>query len=63
MSNSKPPIFKGQHTMQTETQSQKIAARMLNKAQREADNAQIDALCALSLALCVLAFTIILFSF
>jgi hypothetical protein len=49
--------------MNTETQSQQIAARMLNKAQREADNAHTEAVCALALALCALALTIILFSF
>jgi hypothetical protein len=49
--------------MNTETQSQQIAASMLQKAQREADNAHTEAVCALALALCALALTIILFSF
>jgi hypothetical protein len=57
------PDFKEPHTMNTETQSQQIAARMLQKAQREADNAHTEAVCALALALCALALTIILFSF
>jgi hypothetical protein len=49
--------------MNTETQSQQIAARMLHTAQHGAENARAEALCALALALCALALTIILFSF
>jgi hypothetical protein len=62
MSNSKPPIFKGQHTMQTETQSQKIVADIVRKHQHGEADARIEALGAFALAFCALVFTIILFS-
>jgi hypothetical protein len=62
MSNSKPPIFKGQHTMQTETQSQQIVADIVRKHHNEEADACLQAFCAFVLALCALALTIILFS-